>query len=141
MSKDFYFVIVGNFDQPLFEIEFPLPDPKKKKEQDVRHLHQFIVHAALDIVDQQRIENANMYLKVIDKFNEWFVSAFVTASGARLLLLHTQKNEEGIRSFFQEIYEVFIKYTLNPFYQTNNPIKCVNFEQKVVFYARKFLNV
>lgn len=64
MSKDFYFVIVGYVDQPLFEIEFPLPDPKKKKEQDVRHLHQFIVHAALDIVDQQRIENGNMYLKV-----------------------------------------------------------------------------
>lgn len=78
---------------------------------------------------------------MIDKFNEWFVSAFVTASGARFLLLHTQKNEEGIRSFFQEIYEVFIKFTLNPFYQIDSPIKDANFEQKVVFYARKFLNV
>lgn len=79
--------------------------------------------------------------QIIDKFNEWFVSAFVTASQMRFIILHKQKNEEGIRQFFQEMYEIYIKHAMNPFYEQEQPIKSANFEQKAIMYARKYLNL
>lgn len=39
-----YFAIIGNSDNPLYEADF-------LKERDERHLHQFILHSALDLAE------------------------------------------------------------------------------------------
>ena len=77
--------------------------------------------------------------KKIPIFSFRFVSGFVTASRQRFVILHDVKNEDGIKNFFSEMYETYIKWLMNPFYELNSPIKSQAFERKSQMYGRKFL--
>ncbi|ALC43180.1 l-3-72Dh [Drosophila busckii] len=134
----YYFAIVGHNDNPIYEKEFSTVNKEQRKE-DHRHLSQFIAHASLDLVDEHKWKTANMQLKSIDRFNQWFVSAFITASQIRFIIVHDNKNDEGIKNFFNEMYDTYIKHSMNSFYKINTPIKSPMFEKKSEIFGRKYL--
>mmetsp|Transcript_39982 Transcript_39982/g.76474 ORF Transcript_39982/g.76474 Transcript_39982/m.76474 type:complete len:137 (-) Transcript_39982:222-632(-) len=136
MGTTCYFVIVSREDHVLFETDF---GSGSKQQDDSSHLHQFILHAALDSIDDRIWDTSSMQLKVVDKFNDMLVSAFVTASRMRLMLLHDARNEDGIKAFFQEVYELVLKVQMNPFQDKNATIKIPMFDQRLRLIARKYL--
>lgn len=78
---------------------------------------------------------------MIDTFNEWAVSAYLTGGQTRLLLLHDRSisNSDGIRNFFQEVHEVYVKAMLNPLYIKGTKIESKDFKSKVRSFAVRFL--
>ncbi|KAF4602285.1 hypothetical protein EYR40_005490 [Pleurotus pulmonarius] len=98
-----------------------------------------IANASLDVIeDVMRKENV-MYLKSVDKFNEWTVSAFVTPGNMKFLLLHEGKNDDGIKSFFIDVWELYTKTMLNPFHTAHTSIRSPVFDSRVRASAKKYL--
>ncbi|CAG8456788.1 8525_t:CDS:2, partial [Ambispora gerdemannii] len=133
----------GTKDNPIYEAEFGSSSKGGGeaivKKDEHRHLNQFIVHSALDVVEEMQWNTNTMYLKSVDKFNEWHVSAHVTAGNIKFMLLHETKSEDVIRNFFSECYELYIKVLLNPFYELNLPITSPAFDNRVRVIAKKYL--
>lgn len=90
------------------------------------------------IEDVMRKENT-MYLKAVDKFNEWTVSAFITPGNMKFVLLHEGKNDDGIRQFFMEVWELYVKTMLNPFHTAHTTIRSGIFDGRVRASAKKYL--
>ncbi|GAA5854379.1 hypothetical protein JCM8547_001801 [Rhodosporidiobolus lusitaniae] len=113
--------------------------PHKAAGPNGRHVMQLIAHASLDVVEDVQWTNGGMYLKAIDKFHEWTVSAWLTPGGVKIVLLHELKNDDGIRLFFQEVWETYVKTLLNPFHELNAPIRNQTFDARVKASAKKHL--
>ena len=50
-----------------------------------------------------------MHLGNVDKFNNLTVAAYVTAAHVKFLLLHDGKNDEAIRLFFKDVYDIYVR--------------------------------
>lgn len=121
--------------EPIYELEVP------GRREDAARQAQFVLHASLDQVDLVIWNNPAVYLKVIDRVSEQMVSAHVTHSGARILVLHEQRNEEGIRVFCAEVAELLAKLQLNPFYVIGSRIENKEFDARVRLLARRHLGI
>ncbi|KAI8642347.1 trafficking protein particle complex subunit 2 protein TRAPPC2P1-like protein [Parasitella parasitica] len=138
--SNYYFAIVGATDNPIYETEIvPSSRSSAFQRDDHKHLNQFIIHAALDVVEEYQWNTTAMYLKSIDRFNEFFVSCFVTAGSVKFMLLHDQKSEDSIKQFFTEVYELYVKVLMNPFYEKNSTITNPSFDNRIKLVARRFL--
>ena len=122
----FVFAIVSAEDRLIYSANLT------SDESTPAHLAEFIIYAALDAVDRVKTTSNDAYLRVVDRFNEssLLVSAFLTVSGVRLLLLHRQAAEEVIRIFFQEVYLLSLR---------DLPVSSVSFDTQVRDLAHKLL--
>mmetsp|Transcript_43908 Transcript_43908/g.113439 ORF Transcript_43908/g.113439 Transcript_43908/m.113439 type:complete len:147 (+) Transcript_43908:97-537(+) len=127
-------IIVGKDDSPVYEADLSSAGSR----EDSPHLDQFVIHAALDLVDELVWTTSSPFLRVVDKFNDFHVSAYCTAGHYRFMLLHKNRNEENIRGFFSELHDLFIKAVLSPFYTPNSRIESPVFNQKVYAAARRY---
>ncbi|OZJ05713.1 hypothetical protein BZG36_01420 [Bifiguratus adelaidae] len=144
MASSFYFAIVGTNDHPLYETEItPSSRPSSAvdslKRDEHRHLNQFIVHSALDIVEEVQWNTQNLYLKVVDKFNEYLISVYLSVGNVKFMLLHDSKSEDSIKGFFVDVHELYLKTLMNPFYTPNTAITSAQFDQRVKLAAKRFL--
>ncbi|KAM7219866.1 transport protein particle 20 kDa subunit [Rhypophila decipiens] len=96
----YYFAIIGTQDNPLFEYEFGTSkqggDGQSRFSEQSRHLNQFILHSSLDIVEEVQWTNGALYLKVIDRFFNNYISVFLTPSNTKFLLLHQPPSSASI---------------------------------------------
>ncbi|KAE8211015.1 hypothetical protein CF327_g5188 [Tilletia walkeri] len=104
-----------------------------------RHVLQMIAHSALDVVEDVQFTNGAMYLKAVDRINEWTTSVFLLPTNVRFLILHEHKHDDGIRNFFLDVWENYVKISMNPFHDLNAPIRNASFETRLRQSARKHL--
>jgi hypothetical protein len=130
----FMMIAGGEVDTPIYEAEFI----NTQRREDNSHLNQFIIHAALDMVEESVWGTQSMFFKSVDKFNDYLISAFVTAGGIKFMLLHDVRNEDGIRSFFHDVHELYVKVLMNPFYQPNTAISSSLFDARVKALGRRY---
>ena len=139
----YFLAIVGHDDKPLYELEFgsarQVGDGASHFPPSIKELSPYIVHASLDVIDEVQWTTQNLYLRAVDKFYGYTISAFVTPGNIRILLLHEAKNEEAIRQLFQDIWDAYVKTLMSPFYKEGSAIENPHFDSKVRQTARKYL--
>jgi len=138
-----FFTMVGPNDSPLYELEVNSTraggDGQSHFPPNIKELDSYIVHASLDVVDEVQWTTPSLFLKTVDKFYGYSISAFVTPGNVRLLLLHDSRNEEAIKQFFLDAWDAYVKTLLSPFYKPGDAISSPNFDAKIRQSARKFL--
>lgn len=137
----YYFAILGLEDKSLYDVEFggnrQGSDVQSLFPPSIKELTSYIVHASLDVVDEIQWNTPALYLKEVDKFYGYVISAFVTPGNVRLLLLHDSNNEEAIRHFFLDAWDAYVKALLSPFYKPGDPIDSPHFDTKIRQLTRK----
>lgn len=170
----YYFVIISPTDTPLFELTFGSSKAGGngaahfKNGESSRYMNQFVVHAAIDVVEEVQWLSSNMWLKVIDHYapTNSHISCFITGTNVRFMLLHqptvpstagagarastvsstsipqnptSPQTEEAIRQFMTEVYELWVKTSMNPFFRIGDEIKSPVFRSRVTAAGRKWL--
>lgn len=169
----YYFVIISPTDTPLFEYTFGTSkaggtgQAHFRNGESSRYMNQFVVHAALDVVEEVQWLSPNMWLKVIDHYapTNSHISCFMAGTNVRFMLLHqpggptatagsrastlssssiaqnptSPQTEEAIRQFMTEVYEIWVKTLMNPFYKIGDEIKSPVFRARVAGAGRKWL--
>ena len=127
--------IVGKNDFPMYKLNIGSHSDSKST-----YLDEFIIHSSLDFVETKMIKTASMFLKEVDNHQTDYVYCFLTASNVKFLALIDTKNEDGAKSFFIDMYDLYVKTIMNPFYEPNTRINFPEFDSKVKDLVKKYFS-
>lgn len=100
--------------------------------QRPQYLYHFVLHAALDAMDDAEWATKDAFLGVIDRFNNLQVSGYITPGNRlRLMLLHDGRSEENVKTFFRGVHQLLVPLVLNPFFLPKKRIHSVDFYSRV----------
>ena len=117
MASTACFIIVSRNDIPIYEAEVG----SAVKKEDAAQQHQFILHAALDVVQDLAWTTSAMFLKAIDRFNDLVVSVYVTAGHILLLICFFQpKGAFNLRCYVLESSLISIPLSLSSCSRASN---------------------
>ncbi|KAF2207086.1 hypothetical protein CERZMDRAFT_51818 [Cercospora zeae-maydis SCOH1-5] len=101
----YYFTIIGTRDNPLFELDFGTSkvggDGIARFREEAKHMNQFIVHAAIDMVEEAQWSTRDLYLKKIDSFQNNHIHCFLTGGNIKFMLLMNPDPNATAYSNFQ----------------------------------------
>ncbi|AAS54736.1 AGR246Wp [Eremothecium gossypii ATCC 10895] len=86
------------------------------------------------------------YLSKVDNFYGLSITGYITYGNMKFVMIHGTQNgapvsvDDGmLKSFYQEVHELYIKTLMNPFYKVDEPITSPTFDWKVKQLAKKYL--
>lgn len=135
-------VVVGDNDEPVFLKDLRLAGQKDEGNNIEEYLYHFVLHSALDAVaeKQWQLQLSQTYLGVVDTFREYSVSALVTVSGTKFLLLHRGLSDVNVRTFLKGAYAAWLRIAVNPLNDREESIDSAAFETKMLSISSKFLS-
>ncbi|KAF4696493.1 RNA-binding protein 42 [Perkinsus olseni] len=105
-----FMIVDGKDDLPLYSADL---SSSAGRRDDSPHLDQFVMHSSLDVIDEAMWGTTDTFFPMVDRFNDFLISAFLGASNVRFLLLHRhtsirspqqlEQDTQNIRTFFQEV--------------------------------------
>ena len=131
-----YFCIVGTTDSPQFEYFYTKSNTVQSPTPNNLYLKQFITLQSLDILNELQFQSSQLYFKTIDKYKEMLVSAYLTHTGCRLIVVGESNNDYA--RFFTQVAELLRKLMMNPFWEQNQKITSSQFRQRVETLAIKY---
>jgi len=138
------FVIVGKNDTPLYDVDLataptptPAPGPDDPQTRP-QYLFYFILHAALDAMDDAEWTQKTAYLGTVDRFNNLNVAGYIVPGNRmRLMLLHdSTRSDELIKMFFRGVHQLLVPIVCNPFFLNGERIQDAAFDEGVRAVAK-----
>ncbi|SCV04353.1 LAME_0H17766g1_1 [Lachancea meyersii CBS 8951] len=92
--------------------------------------------------------NSNCYLGKIDHFYGLAITGYLSYGNMKFVMVHSSNSSNGtpvpiddvaVKSFYQEVHELYVKTLMNPFYKLNEPITSPVFDKRVRLLAKKYL--
>mmetsp|Transcript_11632 Transcript_11632/g.11509 ORF Transcript_11632/g.11509 Transcript_11632/m.11509 type:complete len:150 (+) Transcript_11632:12-461(+) len=145
-----FMIVDGKDDLPLYSADL---SSSAGRRDDSPHLDEFVMHSSLDVIDEAIWNTSDTFFPMIDRFNDFLISAFVGPSNVRFLLLHRhtsirspqqlEQDTQNIRTFFQEVHLLFVKVQMNPLYGLKwtggRQVRCKHFDSAVKELGKRLL--